>query len=101
MIQELRNQIKAIMASSNSNDYKDLDHPTIFHEILSSGLLPPKDLSFDRLTQEAMLLNGAGIETTSWSLTVATFHILNNPSIEKRLKEELKIAMPNPAEILS
>ncbi|KAK8047900.1 cytochrome P450 [Apiospora saccharicola] len=100
LIQELRRQIKVILASHKSDEHKASDHPTIFHEILASGLLPPKDLSFDRLTQEAMLLNGAGIETTSWSLTIATFYILSNPSIENRLKEELMSAVPNPAEIL-
>jgi hypothetical protein len=48
-----------------------------------------------------MLVNGAAIETTTWTLTIATFHILFNSSINDRLKSELNDAMPNPKRILS
>ena len=48
-----------------------------------------------------MSVSGAGIETTMWTLSVATFHILWNPSIEQRLVAELVGAMPDPTQILS
>lgn len=88
------------MLSGNNMDAKDASHTTIFHDILESDL-PPDDLEFVRLTQEAMSLSGAGIETTMWTLSVATFHVLNNPSIQDRLVAELVEAMPDPATILS
>lgn len=39
---------------------------------------------------------GAGTETTSWALTVAMFHILENPSIRQRLEDELRSVNLNP-----
>ena len=40
------------------------------------------------------------METTKWTLTVATFHILDNPLVEARLKAELAEAMPDADVIL-
>ena len=40
------------------------------------------------------------METTKWTLTVATFHILDNPAVQARLKAELSEAMPDAAKIL-
>lgn len=36
-----------------------------------------------------------------WTLTVATFHVLDKPHILKRLRIELTEAMPNPSDILA
>jgi cytochrome P450 len=52
------------------------------------------------LTDEAVSLNGAGMETTKWTLTVAMFHILDLPEVQARLKAELAEAMPDPGHIL-
>lgn len=80
-------------------DAKESSHPTIFHDILASDL-PKEELSLHRLTQEAMSISGAGIETTMWTLSVATFHVLWNPKIYASLKAELDEAMPDPNYIL-
>ncbi|KAK9415508.1 putative Trichodiene oxygenase [Seiridium unicorne] len=72
---------------------------TVFHEILGSNL-PPRDKSLERLTQEAILINGAGIETTTWTLTLGTAHVLLNPRINEQLGLELRSAIPDPAKIL-
>jgi hypothetical protein len=42
---------------------------------------------------------GAGTETTSWSLTIGTFHIINNPHVARKLKAELAQAIPDPNEM--
>lgn len=47
--------------------------------------------------QEATILIGAGTGTTSWALSVATFHLLSNPSILQKLKYELHTAIPDPS----
>ncbi|KAI0434028.1 putative cytochrome P450 [Xylaria sp. FL1042] len=94
----IRRQVRDVLAGKNM-DAKDSSHPTIFHDILASDL-PKEELSFVRLTQEAMSLSGAGIETTMWTLSVATFHILWNPKVYAALKVELDEAMPNPDNIL-
>lgn len=74
--------------------YQDLPHLTLFHEILSSNL-PEADKSVSRLKDEAAIVVGAGTLTTSWALSVATYHLLANPKILAKLKTELKSAVPN------
>ncbi|KAF3490689.1 putative cytochrome P450 [Arthroderma uncinatum] len=94
-----RNQIRDILSGKNEKSI-DASHSTVFHGILASNL-PASDLALRRLTDEAISLNGAGMETTKWALTVATFHILDQPAIQARLKAELTEAMPDPSVILS
>ena len=68
---------------------------TIFDGLLQSSL-PPQELSEKRLEDEAVSIIGAGIASTEWTLTLACFHILDNPQIQRRLKEELATAIPDP-----
>jgi cytochrome P450 len=74
--------------------YQDLSHPTLFNEILSSHL-PESDKSVSRLKDEAIIIIGAGTLTSSWTLSVATYHLLAQPEILKKLKTELHAAVPN------
>jgi len=46
------------------------------------------------LGDEAQLIVAAGLITTSWALSVASFHITNNPEVLQRLREELRTANP-------
>ncbi|KAH6304441.1 hypothetical protein HBI39_111580 [Parastagonospora nodorum] len=75
-----------------SNDAKR----TIFQEILDSKL-PPEDKSHKRLTEEAQIVVGGGVETTAFTLSIAAFHIINTPRIYERLHRELVEAFPNRA----
>ena len=75
---------------------KDQTQGTVFNELMDSTL-PPEELSLSRLQDEAVSLIGAGIESTRWTLTLACYHILNNPSILKRLEQELRVLIPDPA----
>lgn len=68
---------------------------TVFATLLDSGL-PAEELTLTRLQHEAISLIGAGIETTKRALSVGTFHILDNPAIFARLREELIAAIPDP-----
>jgi len=63
--------------------------PTIFNSLLESSL-PEKEQAVSRLHGEAQLLLGAGEETTSWTLAVGTFHLLNKPEMLHALTEELQ-----------
>jgi cytochrome P450 len=58
--------------------------------------LPPEEKTRKRLLDEALILTGAGGLSTAHFLTVATFHLLNNPEMMKRLKLELEKAIPDP-----
>jgi len=84
---DLANQVKEIRLGINEA-HKQVDHPTIFQELIYSDL-PPEDKSDARLGEEAQLILGAGLLTTSWALTVGSFHIINNLAILKKLTEEV------------
>ena len=74
-------------------------HKTIFSELLNSDL-PLEEVSAKRLGEEANIILGAATETTKGALTVATFHLLNNPTLQKKLREELVSAIPENNTIL-
>ena len=72
------------------------DETTVFHSLLNSDL-PISEKSSGRLAEEAVLLVGAGTHTTSWALSVATFHLLSQPNTLRKLKAELAAAIPDPS----
>jgi cytochrome P450 len=88
---DLARQVGEIRHGIN-DAHKHVSHPTIFHELLNSDL-PPEELSDARLGDEAQLIVAAGLITTSWALTVASFHIINNPNVSKKLRKELETVM--------
>ncbi|KAJ5691755.1 hypothetical protein N7462_001178 [Penicillium macrosclerotiorum] len=92
---EMKCQIIGVLA-----DKKNGGSPkrTVFHALLESDL-PPEELSPIRLQHEAISVVGAGIETTKWALSVGSFHIINNPVLYQRLREELEAAIPDPQNI--
>lgn len=95
LLQDFKRSITAIKDGQNEA-YKNVSHPTLFHEMLNSGL-PPKENTVTRLFQEAQVIIGAAILTTSWALAVASFHIINTPSIFLKLRAELVEAIPDPS----
>ena len=67
---------------------------TVFHSLLDSSL-PPEEKSVERLWQEAQVIIGAGTDTTANTLAVTTFHLLNNPKKNTKLRKELETAFPD------
>lgn len=61
--------------------------------------IPASEKSGKRLSQEAMVIVIAGMETTAQTLTALIYHLLSNPSILQRLKAELELAMPDPGQL--
>ncbi|MCJ1439368.1 hypothetical protein MMC27_008760 [Xylographa pallens] len=96
---EMEAQIRDILNDTN-RQAKLAQHDTVFAELLNSKL-PPHELSQYRLQNEAVSVIGAGFETTRWALTVLSYHILANPPIYLRLRQELIDAIPDPNEIPS
>jgi hypothetical protein len=90
-------QILAIKSGKNQG-HKDVSHLTVFKELLESDL-PPQEKSVDRLFQDGFTLITAGMETTSYTLQIATCYVLYNPSIFRNVREELMLAIPDPANI--
>lgn len=37
------------------------------------------------------------MKSTAWALTLASFHIINSPSVFQKLRNELEYAMPDPS----
>lgn len=75
---------------------KETEHLTIFHEILNSKL-PPEEKDLGRLATEGILLVSAGTMTTTWTISVGTYHLLTSPPTLQRLRAELKAAIPDPS----
>ncbi|KAL3427893.1 cytochrome P450 [Phlyctema vagabunda] len=95
MMDDTEAQVQAVIDSGKDlKSTESMDQPTIFHEILFKSSLPSHEKSAERLNNEALTLISAGIETTTWTLSLAMFHILNNPEILKKLKEEILTVWP-------
>lgn len=76
------------MAKESEHDEFD-KKSSIFHHILRSGL-PESEKDPARLKREAFALLAAGTITTTGTLALITYFILENPTIENRLREDLK-----------
>ncbi|VUC27941.1 unnamed protein product [Clonostachys rosea] len=90
--------IKDILAGRNK-EARLSSRKTVFHDILSSNL-PTWELTAGRLQNEAMSVVAAGVETTSWALSVGCYHILANEAIEQRLRYELEHAIPDQTRMI-
>ncbi|KAH6886986.1 cytochrome P450 [Thelonectria olida] len=71
---------------------------TIFHEILRSDI-PSSEKETKRLADEAMVLVIAGSETTASTMAAITYHLLADPKLMARLKDELATVMPDPNQL--
>lgn len=71
---------------------------TVLHGIINSDL-PESDKTADRLTQEARVLVGAGIETTGSTLDRIVFGVLSHSRIHQRLKTELTEAASDETDL--
>ena len=63
--------------------------------------LPIEELSLDRLKHEALSITGGGVDTIKNALVIASYGIISNPAIYKRLHDELVKAMPDPTQSLT
>jgi cytochrome P450 len=98
-LQDLRKQIKLVM-NRKEKGAEQPSHKTIFHDILDSKL-PREEITLKRLQDEALVVVSAGTHTVTFALSVASFHILNNPEILRKLREELVTAIPDRNQTLT
>lgn len=97
--QQRESMAQVMKIKKGENDqWKDREHPTIFHSVLDSNL-PEEEKSVDRLSQDAQMLVMAGTTTTSGVLEVVAFWLLSQPDTLKKLKDELSAAIPNPNDV--
>ncbi|KAI1208512.1 cytochrome protein, partial [Annulohypoxylon truncatum] len=67
---------------------------TIIHGILRSGL-PGEELEVEQLKDHAAALLAGGVASTVWTLSLASYHIINDRDVMKKLRAELEAAMPD------
>ena len=91
------NQVKKIMDGQNG-EWKDKEHPTIFHAVLNSKL-PSHEKTFMRMQDDAQMLVMAGTLTTAMTLEVIIFWLLKKPDVLRKLKDELRTAIPTHQDI--
>lgn len=82
-------------AISTKRDFLDVNHRTIFNELLDNPSLPDSDKSVDRLWQEAQLLLGAGTVTTATTIAAAFVYLMLDQERLVVLLEELEFGMPD------
>ncbi|KIX97625.1 uncharacterized protein Z520_06403 [Fonsecaea multimorphosa CBS 102226] len=97
---DFRKQITAMKEGKMDDLMKKAGHPTVFQELIS-GSMPASEKETLRLQDEAQLVVAAGVTTTGWALTTATFHLVNNPNTLAKLRAELESAIPDPTAPLS
>ncbi|KAL4748424.1 hypothetical protein BDW72DRAFT_214810 [Aspergillus terricola var. indicus] len=66
---------------------------TMYHSLMDPSL-PLEERSTQRLEEETLIVLGAGTETTGRTLTIAAYHLAQNPSILHQLREEIKQVLP-------
>ncbi|KAH8704309.1 cytochrome P450 [Phaeosphaeriaceae sp. PMI808] len=86
-------QVLKIMGGE-SEGWRSREHPTIFHEVLSSKL-PPEEKTIERLADDAQMVVMAGTLTTAATLEIIFFWLLSQPETLQKLKDELSMAIPN------
>ena len=93
MIQLIKGHVLSFL--SNEKSLKLTPETTIFSE-LTGGKLPLTEKHPRRLIDEANILMIAGGEAIIQLLTIISYHLVTNPHILIRLREELDVLMPNP-----
>ena len=84
--------VRPILEHCDSNQEKN--KRTIFHTLRDSDL-PSEEKTLQRLCDEGEIFTGAGSETTARTLAIILYYLTTHPDCMKKLKQELKSAMPH------
>ncbi|KAH7127345.1 cytochrome P450 [Dactylonectria macrodidyma] len=76
------------------------DKGRLFTELIQSKSLSESDKSISRLSGEGFVLFGAGTETTSSVLAIATYRLLSEPTIYAKLMQDLDGIDPSNLKLL-
>ena len=61
----------------------------MFHELLTTSVLPVSEKTEERIRDEVQTIVAAGTETVAHAMRVVTYHLYSNPHMLHRLREEL------------
>lgn len=96
--EEIPARIRQVKAEHNNKIVRK--RQTAFDALLDSDL-PEHEKSEDRLTGEAQVFLIAGTDTTSWTLTVATYYLFQQPDLITQVTEELRAVANDPRDLPS
>lgn len=85
----------AQLASGSDDEWSGKEIQPIFRTVLNSSKLPPDERSVDRVAQDAQMLLMAGTLTMASTLEHLIYWMVDNPDVLRKLKEELRSAMPS------
>jgi cytochrome P450 len=89
--------VQVELACAQNEQREKTPHSTMIHGII--GNERHSKTTVNEITEEALILEGAGTDSTAQALEAATFYILSDPHVTARLKEELIKAIPDPLNI--
>lgn len=88
--------IEASERTIKQGPYKQDERPSLFDALIDPSL-PASERTVGRLSQEAMIVLGAGTETTANTLSIGSYHLIKNRSVLLKLREEVTQLMPTPS----
>ncbi|KAK6331811.1 hypothetical protein TWF718_002353 [Orbilia javanica] len=92
----------AVMRQKRRWDAGEKDMVTIFAQLFQDDLKRGRKASTDdELAADALLTVAAGMDTTGHTLTLATYYLVKNPDIQRRLLSELRTVMNNAKDEVS
>jgi len=91
----MREQAKAAIREYEQEPDAKEDQINLMQAILSSDL-PPREKTRKRMAQEGFSVLVASGDTIGRTMTTAVYHLLANPHLLARLREELAPVMPGP-----
>jgi len=89
----------ADLTSGSKEEWSQRDFVPILRAIMESPKLPPNERSVDRVSQDAQMLLMAGTLTQASVLEHLMYWMISNPDVLRKLKEELRNAMPSTDDV--
>lgn len=94
--EKTRRAFDRAIARKTNQDKTAVADRTVLDEMVLGETMPSEEKELKRLEAEAMIMIGAGTETTARTLTITLYHILANQEIYSRLLQELRTVMKHP-----
>lgn len=100
LLRSLKITIPGLVAKAKADLDAGIHHerPTVFASLLESEL-NSAEKAVDRISEEAITTVNAGTETTSWALSVITYHLLDQPQLLSKLRKELEDVVEDPVRL--
>lgn len=99
MRQKQKNKMLVAEIASMKDKPSEREVQPIFEGLVTSPKLPPEERTVERLAQDAQMLLMAGTLTMASALEHLIYWMVDNPSVLKKLKEELLTVMPSVEDV--